>query len=767
MSWKTPRAFIFGVLILSITRPGWADITAEQVRESIRRGVAFLKSRQQSDGSFDENPTYPGGRTALATLALIQAGEDVESPTIERALEYLRSLGPPTKVYSAALQTMVFCAAEPEVDARLIRQNADWLQSTQKTAGVTRGGWGYSGSLGDGDPSNSQFALLGLYEAERVGVRVQPIIWQRALAYWLRIRREDGSWGYFATEASKGSMTCAGISSVIICSGKIHPGDAKVVNGNVQCCCQQTDQDPLHMSLQWLGRAWSVRRNPGVAELGGHNLYYYLYGLERAGRLTGRRFIARHDWYREGASALVELQDGLRGLWRGSGHENVPVVATSFALLFLSKGRRPVVIGKLKYGTQNEWDLHRDAVGNVVRRVEQRWRQDLTWQTIDIRAATVEDLLETPVLYISGRESLDLIPEQRQILCKYVEEGGFIFAEACCGGAGFDRDFRRFAQKIGPLRPLPPEHAVWFAEQKVEPLSRPLYGIEACCRTSVVYCPKDELSCYWELSRGDRDTEYPEAINKEIETCLRIGANVVTYATNRELKNKLDRPQLAVSSSNDALPERGVLYIPKLKYRGGGDDVPNALPNMLAITRSQAQIRIGVENRLITATDPSLYEYPLLFMHGRRAFRLSAAERKALAAYVDRGGVIFADAICASPEFAASFRREMEAIFPDRSLVRIPPTHSLFTRTYRGFDLSTVTLRDPQVRSDDDPLRANLTRITPRMDGLEIEDRLAVIFSPYDISCALEKGASLQCKGYIKEDAARLAVNVLLFMLQQ
>ena len=58
-------------------------------------------------------------------------------------------------------------------------------------------------------------------------------------------------------------------------------------------------------------------------------------------------------------------------------------------------------------------------------------------------------------------------------------------------------------------------------------------------------------------------------------------------------------------------------------------------------------------------------------------------------------------------------------------------------------------------------------QITPHLEGLEIDGRPAVIFSPYDISCALESGSSLQCKGYIKEDAARLATNAILYALQQ
>ena len=91
----------------------------------------------------------------------------------------------------------------------------------------------------------------------------------------------------------------------------------------------------------------------------------------------------------------------------------------------------------------------------------------------------------------------------------------------------------------------------------------------------------------------------------------------------------------------------------------------------------------------------------------------------------------------------------------------------MFTDEFNGFSLPTVMLRDPQLRTGDDPLTAKLASVTPLLEGLEIEGRLAVILSPYDISCALEKGTSLDCKGYIPADAARLAANVLLYALQQ
>jgi hypothetical protein len=204
-----------------------------------------------------------------------------------------------------------------------------------------------------------------------------------------------------------------------------------------------------------------------------------------------------------------------------------------------------------------------------------------------------------------------------------------------------------------------------------------------------------------------------------------------------------------------------------LSHGGGADDAPAALNNLLAIMERQLEMRVDYQRRLIAPTDEKLFDYPLLFMHGRRAFRFSAAERNALKLYLERGGFLFADSICGNKEFAESLRTELKAIYPEVQFQRIPPTHAMFTDEYHGFQLPSVMLRDPQIRSEDDPLTAKLVKTTPLLEGLEIDGRIAVVLSPYDISCALEKGASLECKGYIPADAARLAANVVLYALRE
>ncbi len=129
--------------------------------------------------------------------------------------------------------------------------------------------------------------------------------------------------------------------------------------------------------------------------------------------------------------------------------------------------------------------------------------------------------------------------------------------------------------------------------------------------------------------------------------------------------------------------------------------------------------------------------------------------------------MILADSICANKAFTDSFRREMAVIFPNHPLERIPAGDSLLTTAYGGFDLAAVTRRDPQPGGANGPLNVVQRRVPPELEGVKFDDRYGVIFSPFDLSCALEKRDSLECRGYKREDAARIGLNVLLYSLQE
>ena len=425
------------------------------------------------------------------------------------------------------------------------------------------------------------------------------------------------------------------------------------------------ETEPIERAFIWLGKNYSVARNPGY---GDYWWLYYLYGLERTGRLTARRFIPlpprpgrsdRADWFREGAERLVRQQDLLSGFWR-----EPPVnqrIGTSFALLFLSKGRWPVLLGKLQHGGGDDWNHHRHDVGNLARYVESRWRRDLTWQVIDLRRASVDDLIQTPVLYLCGSQSpLPEKPTERKELAAklrdYLDRGGFLMAEADCGCGDFDQGFRNLMREVFPepeykLQMLDPEHPIWHVEEKIDPRQlRPLLGIDFACRTSVVYAPPENprpsLSCLWELSRPGRGVKHSADVQAQVDAALSLGINVLAYATNRELKTKDSFfPTPTTRQPGDQL-NRGQVNVANLRHPGGCNATPRALVNLMDSAGRELKLRTHVREKLLDITDPSLFDYHLVFMHGRTAFRLTDNERLRLKQYIERGGMLLADSIC-------------------------------------------------------------------------------------------------------------------------
>jgi hypothetical protein len=156
-------------------------------------------------------------------------------------------------------------------------------------------------------------------------------------------------------------------------------------------------------------------------------------------------------------------------------------------------------------------------------------------------------------------------------------------------------------------------------------------------------------------------------------------------------------------------------------------------------------------------------------MHGRTAFHLTDLERKQLKLYIERGGMLLADSVCASRAFTDSFRREMATIFQDHKLEPIPVKDPLLSTTYGGSDLRIVSMHDPApppaggARREATPAKKG----PPELEGIKFGDRWGIVFSPYDLSCALEKQDSLECRGYVREDAAKIGLNVVLYSLQQ
>lgn len=785
--WLTASiACLFAAFSLSPTALPADDLKQEVVLKAIEKGKRYLLATQSPNGSWPHqwSAMYPTGGTAIATLALLNIGMTPADEPIRRALENLRSQRPPEKTYEAGLQLMVFAAAKDgSRDRGRMATIVRILEEGQDATSPDRGWWGYGlapNSIGT-DHSNAQYAVLGLREAAFAGIPTSRKSWELTREHWTKAQQGDGGWTYHMGGASTGSMSVAGIATMVIADTML-PDDSDVgPNGLPDCCKEEPRNMVLERGLKWLSNHFAVGHNFGATGIGG--VLYYIYGLERAGRLSGQRFFGNHDWFREGAQYLVTGQSPRDGSWTSQGHgDSDPVIGTSFALLFLSKGMAPVLINKLQFGSPvvndvakavPDWNRHRRDVHNLTDLVSgmPKWPKLVTWQVVEmdkaVRGGGVADLLSAPVLYLSGRDKPELGPKEVDLLRQYVDAGGFIFAVNNCHGVGFDDGFRELIKQMYPnaeadLKKLPTDHPIFRSEYLLE---AELWGVDFGCRTAIVYSP-DDISCAWnKWCVSDPPGRRPE-LKGFISKGTRIGVNVIAYATGREPPDKLKQAELAQQAAKKDRIEAGLLQIAQLKHTGGWDTAPKALRNMLIAMNETAGLAAATKPRELTPADPNLPNYQIAYMHGRHKFDLTRPERERVKEYLLNGGVLFADACCSAVPFDKSFREQMAALFPDKPLTRIPVDHELFS-TKIGNDLRQVRRRGTDSSGGRGVAAGAVLQGEPVLEGIEIDGRYVVIYSKFDISCALERQTAIACEGYTADDATKLAVNIILYSLSQ
>ena len=748
---------------------------AEQVRVAIRRGVQFLRD-QENGGKWEIDPealAYRGGQTSLVVLALLTAGVPPEDPAVQDGLKYLRGLNP-DKTYVVGLQTMAFVQAGYGIDRGHIQDNVNWLLKARKGEG-----WTYV--MGGGttpDFSNTQYALLGLHEGIRAGARVPPEDLQQIQKLYLTSRTPDHGWGYHAahgTGNARMTMTAAGVCGLVITGMDLHAGDHPLDPDGSDPSCGKYKDTAVTEGLRWIGDRFPARLdNNNALSLG--TPYYCLYGLERAGRLTGQRYFGDHDWYRVGCEWLVEAQAKGDGSWQSrlGGQDGGPIVSTCFALLFLSKGRTPVLVTKLAYGSfgWEGWNNKRSDARHLVEFAGRELfkNQSMAWQVVDLRnqdptAERVHDLaaelLQSPLVYLNGHDAR-LQPRDLKVLKDYVENGGTVLAEACCNRDQFVKDFHKLVGEITPggtLEPLDPTHQIYHGRFDMSPKEFPLEGVSYGCRTAIIFSPR-ALSGYWE-----NDESKAGRGRKAFE----LGANVIAYASGLEPpKPRLSTTEVFRGDDRREEVRRGFLKVGQLQYARDSKPAPRAMRNLMTEGRGLG-LDVVLQTDDIDPTSEKVLDYRFLYMHGRRKFTVDVDRLKHLKFVLKSGGLLFADACCGSRDFDESFREMMSRMWSGEKgppkLEPIPQDDELYGRGLTGSPITTVRCRreGPDGKRPEPEYR----EVAPALEGVKINGRWAVIYSRYDIGCALEKNRSTDCLGYDYPSAVLLGKAAMFYALKR
>jgi hypothetical protein len=785
------------MLLASAVSAQQDDALRVRALEAIMRAQQFLVSQQAADGSWPQDG-HDIGATSLVLMSLFYSGMTTADPPVERAIAYLRASPVPDNTYDVSLMAMALALTDENRSRGKLTSLKNWLIDAQHGAGHPASGtWGYQRHDNWWDNSNTQFAILGLREAAQAGVDVPRDVWQRTQDHFLKFKHgtadAGGSVQWFYSEGQpqpKGSMQVAGISSLMITSSMLLDDSHVAPSGEINCCGAIDDDiyRTIEAGFRWLGNpgTFSIRANPAF---GAQWHLYYLYGLERAGRFTGRRFLGSgndlFDWYRMGVRHLVDIQNPQQGSWFDPTSQEHPVIGTALALLFLAKGNSPVLINKLKYGDDagelygRGWNRHPRDAANLTDAIaaRERWPKLLSWQVADLNIAAREQdgaaLLQAKVQLLTGDGPLDAISDaEMELLRDYINQGGFLFAVNTCGGKSFDDGVRDLVKRMFPtgefkLERLPPTHDVYRSENvflATDGAEVPeLWGVDIGCRTAIIYSPVDH-ACRWNMWMRNDPPKRMLEVKTQIKRSMDIAVNVIAYATGRELLDALtESERLANTGADDQ--RRGRLEIARLRHNGGWDTAPQALRHL-----QRALETVGIEALPIApnlaATDPELFDHPILYMHGRKNFRLTDAELAQLRLYLDQGGFVMADACCGATQFDESFRALVDALF-GRELEPIPLDHELY-QSPLAHDIREVRRRLPIEGRPGAALQSEYTTGPPILEGIaDDRGRYLIVYSKYDLSCALERQATVNCAGYSSEDAARIATNIITYALSQ
>jgi len=120
------------------------------------------------------------------------------------------------------------------------------------------------------------------------------------------------------------------------------------------------------------------------------------------------------------------------------------------------------------------------------------------------------------------------------------------------------------------------------------------------------------------------------------------------------------------------------IQLARVQYDGGGDwyNDPEILPNFADFIAKNLPININKRERVVKLSDTVIFQYPFLFMTGHGNIVASESEVMNLRNYLTSGGFLYVDDDYGLDE---SFRRFINRVFPEKSLVELPNSHSIFS----------------------------------------------------------------------------------------
>jgi len=411
----------------------------------------------------------------------------------------------------------------------------------------------------------------------------------------------------------------------------------------------------------------------------------------------------------------------------------------------------------------DQWESFKSDGYNLINYVNQRLDDGNNYQyATKPLSAEGFDPVDIPILYMTGDYDFVLRDSEVTNLRKFLLDGGTIIFNAARGLDEFSAAVVRQMARVLPQKSfmrLPLDHPIYNTRYRISQLlvmtngvqaMRPpeLYAIDIGTRAAAILIPGG-MGAAW-----SGENYHPAGKHIVGESAIRLGVNLISYVLGSTEYSRFLAQKFPLYRGSTRPGD--VLRFAAVRYAGSWDVNPALQNSLMRGLKENTGIDVDYTPYAVDLQDPEIGNFPLVLLTGHYDFEWSADEVRNLRAYLTKGGTMVASAAAGFKAFDVAFRRELKKVFPQQDLVRLPPSHPLFAAGWNPIGQVEYT---PAVLRDDPTLHY------PDFYGLFLDNRLAVLYTPYDFQSALNRESNAYARGVTSDDALRIAINLVTYVM--
>ena len=197
----------------------------------------------------------------------------------------------------------------------------------------------------------------------------------------------------------------------------------------------------------------------------------------------------------------------------------------------------------------------------------------------------------------------------------------------------------------------------------------------------------------------------------------------------------------------------GSFTISRLHYGGGGDwySDKSSIPNLLNFVQKNTNVSSSSEELIVKIGDDLFYSNSYFYMTGHGNIKLTPEEIIILRDHLINGAFLHADD---NYGMDASFRKLISELFPDKTLIEIPPYHDLFNVFFK-FPNGL-----PKIHKHNNK--------RPQALGIFHEDRLILLYTyECDLGDGWENSRVHNIDEELRQKALQMGSNIIIYSLIQ